>query len=337
MKAGTTEVLEHCIRFKNVLFRIGVHPRPDRHFGPGGVDEAEALCRAANQDLLGFLAPPKEGLAISRLVVERSGPGLRTYRFDSPRPSGRPFNDRVALRVHRHPATPPGAPVVVFHHPIFQRRWDAWEWFFADLMRRVPVAMMAAPYHLERIPPGEFPGEGTVNPNPWRLFESLRQWSWDQAVAMEVLRRHAQLRPAAVVGFSMGAYQTLLAAAGGFLEEPLVTIACPNRYAHGLTQGILGLGVVGAMRRMGIDDQRLARMVASLELERYMDRLHGRPVLFVTGAYDRVDPPPSPERLERALRPSHTLQIEAGHGTLFLYRRRIVAEIVSFLRSLAVL
>jgi pimeloyl-ACP methyl ester carboxylesterase len=172
------------------------------------------------------------------------------------------------------------------------------------------------------------------NPNPWRLYEALRQWAWDHKALMNALPEAAGLEPAAVVGFSLGAFNSVLAAATGALPDlPLVTVASTKRYAHGLFEGALGGGTVDGMRRAGLDRERLERMVDAIQLERYAPALAGRPVLFIAGKHDRVDPAPSGERLEKALSPRRSVWLDAGHGTVVLQRERVGREILAFLEE----
>jgi pimeloyl-ACP methyl ester carboxylesterase len=171
-----------------------------------------------------------------------------------------------------------------------------------------------------------------VNTNPWRLYESIRQWSWDQKALMTALPDATGLDPVAVVGFSLGAFQSLLvASAGGLDAVPLVSIAATNRYAFGLRNGMLGRGTLAGLRRAGIDGDRLDRMVDAIQLERYVSRLRGRPVLYIVGEHDRVDPPPSAHRLEAALSPTRSIWLNSGHGTIVLERVRIANEVFRFL------
>lgn len=341
MRPGAIAALEGALRLGNRITGVASYPNPSRYFGPGGIDEAEAACAEAGNDLLAFLTPP-ERLSLSGISESKGGRwgarGPITIRFDSPLPSGDPDNDRVELRLHL-PASGAGTGrVVLFHHPVFQRRWEAWAWFLADLRARIPVAMMAAPWHYARNPRGHFPGEGFLNPNPWNLYASLRQWSWDQLAARELLRDRHGLEPAAVVGFSLGAFQSLLAAAGGFGGGlPIVSIASTNRYAHAIRYGTLGEGMRLALRQVGLSPERFERMTAAIELDRYASRLDGNKVLFVAGRHDDVDPQPSIERLERALRPGRSVHLDAGHATLLLYRSRVWAEMREFFESAGVI
>jgi pimeloyl-ACP methyl ester carboxylesterase len=339
MTPTAVEAIEGCLRLGGRLRGVGLHPYPERHFGSGGLPEAEARCAKANRDLPGFLRPvedpPVENL--QRVPIERTlGPRSETLWFDSPLPSGKPANDRVQVRLYRPADGERDDRVVIFHHPIYQRRWVPWEWFLADLISRVPVAMMAGPYHFDRCPPGEFPGEGMCNANPWRLFESFRQWSWDQRATHRLLREHCGLAPVALVGYSVGAFLSLIAGSVGAHDLPVVSIASTNRYAHGVIHGSIGHGILDAMRRVGIDEQKLWTMTESVQLERYVPEL-ARPVLFIRGVHDSVDPPPSPERLERALRPTRAVHLDVGHSTIVFRRARVAREIRTFLRDVGAL
>lgn len=342
MNHGLIEALEAALRLRNRFRGIGRYTDPWKHFGPGGLPEAELRCEQANRDLLAYLRPPRE-IEVSNLV-RRSGSRAAAGRvlgerivFDSPVRSGVPENDRVYLELWRSRARPTHDQVVIFHHPVYQYSRLFWRWFLRDLIERVPVALMAAPYHFERTPPGWFPGEGTINPNPARLFEAIRQWFADQKATAAALRQWCGLRPAAVIGFSLGGFQSLLAASAGELDLPVVSISSTNRYAYGLIHGVLGQSLISAMREVGIDEARLHRMVDSLQLERYVPRINGQAVLYVTGDYDRVDPPPSLERLEQSLRPTQAVHFKTGHGTITLYRRRILGAILEFLAEQGVL
>lgn len=327
--------IEGCLRLKNRILGIGWHAQPHRHFGPGGVDEAERLCAEANADLPGFLTPPDELRAEN---LERSEPTLRrrysveTIRFDSPLPSGSPENDRVVCRLFRSTG-PESRDVVVFHPAMWQKRWGLWEWFMAGLIERVPVAMMAGPYHFERTPPDEYSGESVCNPNPYRLFEAIRQWCWDQRALHAGLRERFDLEPIGVIGYSIGAFNTLLATSSGILNLPVVSIASTNRYAYGVFHGAIGHGIKEGMLRVGIDEARLERMTETLQLDRWVRNLADHRLLYIDGIHDRVDPPPSLHRLKEALQPSRAVHLPAGHATVFLHRRQVTEEIVRFLND----
>jgi pimeloyl-ACP methyl ester carboxylesterase len=336
MKSVVVHSVEGSLRLKKWLTGVGRHKEPFRHFGPGGVEEAESLCEEASRDLLAFVRPQSsvtaDNLEVERVKGVRRGSGVIEIRFDSPLPSPHAANNRVVARLIPSKRPRADRKALVFHHALLQRYWGLWEWFLAPFAERFPVVMMAAPYHFERTPRGWFAGEGTVNPNPWRLYESIRQWCWDQKALMKALPDATGLDPVAVAGFSLGAFQTLLVAAAGELASvPLVSVAATNRYAFGLRHGVLGRGTLTGLRRAGIDGDRLDRMVDAIQLERYVSNLRARPVLYIVGRHDRVDPPPSPHRLEAALAPTRSVWLDSGHGTVMLERARIAREVFRFL------
>jgi hypothetical protein len=341
LRRAAVEAAEWGIRVQNTLMGISWPRDPWRYFGPGGVDEAERLCLTAGRDFLRFVRP-RRGLKPTGWAsgaVRRPEKGLLTQDiyFDSPRPSGRPPNDRVALRVFRPRRPVANNAVVMFHHGLYQDHPPLWAWFLGDLIDRLPVALMAAPYHGPRVPDGEYPGEGCANANPWHFFEAARQWCWDAAAAQAGLSLHLKLEPRACIGFSMGAALSLLLAAAGRCSLPLVSIAAPNRYAHGIVHSRTNRGLRQAMQRVGIDARRLERMTEKTYLERHVGRLKDHRLLYIDGVWDAIDPAPSLGRLKQALQPMSSLHLEAGHGTLFFYRKRINQAIEEFLQQQGVL
>jgi len=330
--------IEHALKVRRHWQGVNRFPEPERYFGPGGVEEAEAFCAEVNRDLLEWIAPPADPPRIERLdrrdVGSRFGRmRVEEIRFDSPDPSGDEANDRVQVRVYRHAATPVDGRVILFHHPIYQKDWTVWTWFLAPLIRLVPVAMMAAPHHFDRVGPARYPGEMSMNPNPALLFRAIRQWCADHTATVRMLDDTFGLRTSGIVGYSFGAFQALLLAAGGRIDVPIVSIASTNRYAFGLQNGSLGKGMLEGMGAVGIDRERLDRMVESLQLERHVGKLRDHDVLYVRGVYDAVDPFPSLVRLERALAPRRSIRLGVGHATVVFRRDRVVGETTRFLRE----
>ena len=333
MNRAAIEALEAALRLRNRVVGVGVYPEPSRYFDGEGFDGAAARCAEANRNLPAFLLPG-EGAIPADARLESRHDGVETWSFRSPLAPPE-VDDRVILRVHRRAAR--HAPAILFHHPLYQKRWDAWDWFLAPLSGRAPVAMMAAPFHFRRTPRGEFAGEGYVNPNPWRLYAAVRQWAWDQSAARALLSGRLGLPVAAVAGFSLGAFQSLLLAAAGGLDLPIVSIACTNRYGFGVFNSPLARGLREALAKAGIHRDAFELAVDAMQLERWAPRLRGRPVLWIAGRHDRIDPPPSSARLEAALRPMRTLHLDAGHATLLLCRAAVHEAMGSFLEECGVI
>src|SRR5262245_42988441 len=127
MRRVVIHSFENSLRLKNRLIGVGEHKEPFRHFGPGGVAEAEALCNDARRDLLTFVRPP-EFAAAERMIVTPVGKGAVSagrldLRFDSPRASGIAANDRVVARLIPARQKRSDRKALVFHHALFQRYW----------------------------------------------------------------------------------------------------------------------------------------------------------------------------------------------------------------------
>ena len=329
--------LEACLRVLTRMRGIGAYPEPMRYFTSGGLAEARRLCAAVNRDPEGYFLPdpdaPYRDLE-SAPSVRRGSIVIQDLYFNSPAPSGRPANDRVQVRLYRHDRSRDSGQVLVFHHAVYQDKWRAWEWFLDPLIRRIPVAFMVAPNHYGRRGRDEFPGEWSINSNPYNLFQAIRQWCWDQEATSNLLAASVGLRPSVVAGFSVGGFQATFLAALGGLDLPLISLATTSRYAYGIINGNIGGPILRAMARAGISPGMLEEMADALQVERYAHKLRGREFLMIRGLFDRVDPPPSMERLEAALRPDRVLRLPTGHGTLMFHRKAVTDEILLFLDDL---
>jgi pimeloyl-ACP methyl ester carboxylesterase len=331
--------LEACLRGLSRLRGICSYREPLDYFGSGGLPEARRLCAAVNRDPAGYFKPdpeaPFHNLESGHPLV-RGSLEIQDHYFDSPAPSGRPANDRVHVRLYRHDLSRGSRRVVVFHHPIYQDKWRTWEWFLSPLIRQVPVAFMVAPNHYGRRGPDEFPGEWSINANPYTLFQAIRQWCWDQQALTNLLRSEIGLEPAAVAGFSVGAFQSGMLASLGGLDLPMISLATTSRYAFGIIHGDIGRPILRVMARAGVSPGLLEEMTDSLQLERFAHNLRDREVLMIRGLFDRVDPPPSMDRLEAAMRPKHLVRLPTGHGTLMFHRQAVMDEILLFLNEMGV-
>ena len=323
------------IRARHWVAGLDRYEHGSAYFEPEGVEHAHAICEDANQDFLSFITPPTDikvaDVQPEEIRVRRDGVKVQRWSFSSPLPSGLATNDQVHLQTFIPPDAAPDAPLLLFHHPVYQRRWARWEWWLSPLYRKVPLAVLAGPYHFERTPDGQFPGEGAINANPARLYQAIRQWCWDHEAAVDLVRNTFGRELIADVGFSLGGFQLLALASAGRVQAPIVTISATNHYAWGLTHGLIGSGLRRAIAQGGLDSEQFYRWTAALKMERHVESLRGHRLLYIYGGLDRVDPPPSLERLEEALQPEKVVQIRAGHGTILLHRRRIAAEIMDFL------
>lgn len=329
------KLTRRIIRARHWVAGLDRYKHGSVYFEPEGVGPAFALCEEANQDFLSFIKPPEEVRATEvrreESRVRRDGVQVQRWSFNSPLPSGLAINDRVQVKTFVPPDAAPNTPMLLFHHPVYQRNWSRWEWWLTPLFKKTPVAVLAGPYHFERTPEGQFPGESAINANPARLYQAIRQWCWDHEAAVDLIQNHLGRELKADVGVSLGGFQLLALAATGRVTAPIVTVSATNHYAWGVTHGLIGTGLKRAIAQGGLDPEQFHKWTAALKMERYAESLRGHRLLYIYGGLDRVDPPPSLERLQEALRPEKVVELQAGHGTILLRRRRIAAEILDFL------
>lgn len=209
---------------------------------------------------------------------------------------------RVSLRFGENEAVIPGslllpesgipAPAVLLLHGYSSRKEVMAETVGQALLRR-QIASLAIdlPLHGARADPLRLHSLR----QPQEVMQVWRQGLRDASLALQLLRDHGdvQAQSLAVMGYSLGSFLSLTLAA----REPQVASIV---LAAG---GDLPLGTPLTM---------VARMVA--DPLRAVRRLAGRPLLMVSGRYDRTVQPEQAERLYAAARePKELRWYEAGH------------------------
>ncbi len=247
-------------------------------------------------------------------------------RFPSAWPIGRPEIDQVALKLY--PA-PEGAPRtgVLFHHWVYMDGWLAADWLLRPLVQRLSVAAMVAPHHATRRPPEAASGEGLLNANPRHIFEGFRQWLADHRACLELLRRDHGFERVVVLGYSMGAYFTLMGRiCGGKL--PTVAVSCTNNYAGGVFHGEHTAALRDRVVEAGFTRESFSRATRAFHLARWAERIGGDELTLICGRYDRMEPPESQSELLEALQPERAVTVPGGHSTVIFNRRRICDEVI---------
>ena len=246
--------------------------------------------------------------------------------FPSPRPCGVPACDRVVLKLYSPPADPP--PVVILFHPwLYFTLWLTVDWLLAPLVERYRVAVMSAPFHLERAAKGFVSGEGFVNPNPRRVFEGLRQWQADHLAACALLSREAAGAPVLPVGYSLGGYGLLLNRLVS-PARPAVTICVTNHFARGVLEGSRGVGLRHGVAAAGFSGPRFEHLTRSLHLAHWAERIGGKDLTWIHARHDDIEPSESLREARLAIAPERTVELGGGHITAMLDRQTIVEEIV---------
>lgn len=250
-------------------------------------------------------------------------------RWETPRPSGFPENDRVAARVYPC-AAGVQAPTVLLLHALMSANDLGYRqvaaWFNA---RGWNAVFPHLPYHYSRTPRGFLNGELAVTANLVRNGETLRQCVIELRQLMAHLRA-AGCREFALLGTSYGGWNAALLA---FLESDFRFIALVQPIVN-VEHAIWENPGSAAMRR-----QLVACGIQKGESRRHAhlsSPLHGAPlcggerVVVTAGAYDRVSPARELFELGRRWPGAKLLPVRQGH---FGYRalRETLAEITRFL------
>jgi pimeloyl-ACP methyl ester carboxylesterase len=158
----------------------------------------------------------------------RAGPpgGLGRVRvsrlsFGSPLPSGRPENDTVEARLFLRPGRTEGSPVIFVHG------FGAWRLRFWDALPRslavrgFPTLSVCLPYLCNRSVPGERPGSAYISTRAEEALPAYEQAVADIRASLDWLLeesplardRRADSPPPAIIGVSLGALISVIAAA----------------------------------------------------------------------------------------------------------------------------
>ncbi len=331
LASTTTALFEEAILLKvRRLAGFDVFRQPAAYFDPGELRPTnpgyfDAFDRI-HDDFERWLDPGEVAApAADEIQRRRSDVAGDLLSFPSPRPSGVAAVDRVVLRLFPPPA---GAPEVgvLFHHCLGIRSWFSTEWLMKPLARRFRVAAMVAPHHLMRSAPGMTSGEGFINPNPRSVLAGFRQWQADHRAALELLRRDHGFAATVVVGYSLGAYGTLL---HRLIRPPLPTVVLctTNHYARGILEGSFTTGLARRKRQAGFDAANLDRATRSLHLGRWGRRISGERLTWIYARDDRIEPGDSLRAAREAIAPERLVEVGGGHATAIVHRGRLAAEV----------
>ena len=246
--------------------------------------------------------------------------------FPSPRPIGQPQVDTVALKLFPSPDTV-GDVGVLFHHWFAMTGWGGSGPLLRRLAQHCRVVAMIAPHHLMRAAAGTRSGEGFINPNPRSIFDGYRQWVADHLATLEVLRRDFGFSRIVIVGYSLGAYGTLLCRLIR-PPQPTVLINTTNNYARGVFEGRLVVPLARRSRQVGLDLDSLARATRSFHLKRWAPRISGEQLTWIYSRLDRIEPAESLSEVRDSVRPERVVEIGGGHATAVFRRRTLIAEIL---------
>ena len=261
-------------------------------------------CRSLTPDA--FFAAP----AFDPQPATEPGSGLPLLRWDTPRPSGHPANDRAyALLFTSHP----GAPTVLMLHALAStsdRGYRAWA-------RRFNAAgwnacFLHLPYHYSRVPAGCYNGELAITPDLVRTAQGLRQGVTELRQLMAWLRLQG-VREFGLWGTSYGGWTgaLLLGVERDFrfavLQAPIANVS------HAIWESAAGRHVRAELARCGITRDLVERHEHLTFPMRVRPVCGAERVVLAAGLWDQIALAEDITALHRAWAGSAFISVEQGH------------------------
>jgi hypothetical protein len=274
--------------------------------------------------------------AAPRLRFHASWPGLMRTRarftFPSFDESPYPVNNLVHGLASLAPRGTSRAALILVHgHRM--RSLAMLEWFAIPAARLgLDIYYLTLPYHMRRAPAGTWSGQLSLNSSVEGSLLAFRQGVMDvRALISWIMQERGT--PVGLAGMSLGAYTCCMTAVVDERPQALVSI--------------LGGGSLAQIHWDGYQmgrpkEQLLAGGVTGARLEQYWQilgpgywqpKLPKERILMLAGKYDPIVTPGNVKKLWRAWDQPAIRWYPCGHGTIALYYREGVREIMHFLRN----
>jgi hypothetical protein len=253
-----------------------------------------------------FFAAP----AIEPQAETERGTGIAVLRWETPRPSGHPANDRThVLLFMPHP----GAPTVLILHALasvsdkgyrgIARRFNAAGW---------NACFVHLPYHYSRVPAGCRNGELAISPDLVHTGQGLRQGVTELRQLMGWLRGQG-VRTFGLWATSYGGWigALLLGVEADFrfavLQAPIVDIA------HAIWESAAARHLRSELARCGITQDLVERHAHLTFPMRVQPACGPERVILAAGLWDQIARAEDIAALHRAWPGSALITVEQGH------------------------
>lgn len=264
--------------------------------------------------------------------VEPHGPRQFHLSFDSFIRSGVPENDRVKARLLLPPSQGK-VPLVILIHGLGVTD-DSIERRLAQKLnsRGIAALIVQLPYHLSRTPKGYRSGALAIQPDVFRLKQTIRQAVTDLRSAVNWAESDARVDQdrIGVVGTSLGA----IVASLGIAVEPRVKFAAlilgGADMAHILWHSSLTISVREALRKQGFVEAGLRREIADIEPANYVSPALGPRVFLIGALFDNIVPEADTKKLHEALGKPPMLWLETGHYGAVFVENRVFRHVADF-------
>lgn len=265
---------------------------------------------------------------------EWSGPERTRLRFSFPSFDRSPYpeNNTVYGLASLAPAKKSRAALIVVHGHRMSS-FSMLEWFAIPASRQgIDVYYISLPYHMRRAPHDTWSGQLHLNSNVEGTALAFRQGVLDVRALISWIEQERGT-PIGLVGMSLGAFTCAMTAVVDARPRALVSILGGASLAQIHWDGYM----MGRPKRQllngGITRAKLEQYWALLGPGNWKPKLARERILLLAGKYDPVVTPTNADRLWRAWDKPAIQWYPCGHGTIALYYRESVREIVRFIKS----
>lgn len=210
--------------------------------------------------------------------------------------------------------------------------YTALEWFAIPASRLgLDVYYIALPFHMQRAPYGTWSGQLSLNASIEGTALAFRQGVRDVRALISWIEAERGM-PVGLAGISLGAYTSCMTAVVDPRPRALVSILGGASLAQIHWDGYM----MGMPKRQlmegGITFARLEKYWSVLGPGYWKPSLPKERILMLAGKFDPIVTPGNVEKLWRAWGKPRIRWYPCGHGTIVMYYREAVQEILAFLK-----
>lgn len=212
--------------------------------------------------------------------------------------------------------------------------FTALEWFAIPASRLgLDVYYLSLPYHMQRAPKGTWSGQLSLNASIEGTALAFRQGVRDVRALISWIEAEREM-PVGLAGMSLGAYTACMTAAADPRPRALVSILGGASLAQIHWDGYMMGRPKRQLMEGGITRAKLEKYWSLLAPGYWKPMLPRENILMLAGKFDPIVTPGNVEKLWRAWGKPAIRWYPCGHGTIALYYREAVHEILAFLKYL---
>ncbi len=205
------------------------------------------------------------------------------------------------------------------------------KWFAETAARSgLDIYYLALPYHMQRAPRGSWSGQYGLSADVRRTVESFRQGVMDLR-AMVTWVTHAQRKPVAIGGLSLGAFTSLMAGVVDDRPFGLVSLLGGASLADIIFAGFSFRLIRKELQEAGVYPADLQKWWTMLSPGNFKPALPREAILLVGGEHDPIITPKNVRKLWQAWQKPRLVWYPCGHASVAFYARQIGERVADFL------